>query len=221
LSARIVENKALLSNDNNLIKSFINKIPAAIYTKDKNGIYIQSNTHHKTEIGTDGIIGKSDYELFEKQTAHQLRQNDLEVFNTGMQRYYIETVNNPSNQNEKTLYLTIKKIQKQQQQSLLHGISINVSKVHKNLLNHYLKSTQASDEDIELTNREIQCLSWMSQGKSTKEIALIIGVTAKTVEFHINNAKTKLGCYKASQLGYIVGKFYGAFINKANVEFIM
>ena len=219
-SVRVVENKSLLSNDNSLIATLINKIPVAIYIKDKNGIYIQSNTYHETEIGAN-VLGKSDYELFDKQTAHQLRQNDLEVIKAGIEQYYIETVNNNRSQNEKSLYLTIKKIQKHQQQFLLHGVSINLSKIHKNLLKHYLKSTTVSDEDIELTNREIQCLSWISQGKSTKEVAMILGVTAKTVEFHINNAKAKLGCYKASQLGYIVGKFYGIFMNRTNVEFMI
>lgn len=47
--------------------------------------------------------------------------------------------------------------------------------------------------DIRLTSQEIVCLSWTSRGKTMPEIAIILGNTRRTVEFHLTNARQKLG----------------------------
>lgn len=46
---------------------------------------------------------------------------------------------------------------------------------------------------IELTSREMQVLCWISAGKSDWEIGKILHIAAKTVNFHAQNAKKKLG----------------------------
>lgn len=43
-----------------------------------------------------------------------------------------------------------------------------------------------------LTARELECLTWVSRGKTDQEIASLIAVAPRTVRFHIDNAKTKL-----------------------------
>lgn len=44
-----------------------------------------------------------------------------------------------------------------------------------------------------LTSREAECLAWVAQGKTDTETAAILGISARTVRFHIDNAKKKLG----------------------------
>jgi DNA-binding CsgD family transcriptional regulator len=44
-----------------------------------------------------------------------------------------------------------------------------------------------------LVARELECLNWASCGKTSAEIALILGLAAVTVNYHINNAAKKLG----------------------------
>ena len=44
-----------------------------------------------------------------------------------------------------------------------------------------------------LTDREAECLRWLSVGKSDSEISIILGISPRTVRFHIDNAKVKLG----------------------------
>jgi len=44
-----------------------------------------------------------------------------------------------------------------------------------------------------LSDREIHCLSLVIQGKTSRQIADITGITQRTVNFHIENAKRKLG----------------------------
>lgn len=44
-----------------------------------------------------------------------------------------------------------------------------------------------------LTAREIECLRWVSVGKTDAEIAVILSIKPRTARFHIENAKKKLG----------------------------
>ena len=46
---------------------------------------------------------------------------------------------------------------------------------------------------IDLTDREGECLTWAAAGKSDWEIGQILNISAKTVNYHIENAKRKLG----------------------------
>lgn len=44
-----------------------------------------------------------------------------------------------------------------------------------------------------LTSRESECLRWVASGKTDLEVGKILQISPRTVRFHINNAKTKLG----------------------------
>jgi len=44
-----------------------------------------------------------------------------------------------------------------------------------------------------LSPRESECLRWVIEGKSDCEIGKVLEISPRTVRFHINNAKTKLG----------------------------
>ena len=44
-----------------------------------------------------------------------------------------------------------------------------------------------------LSDREIEILSWLSHGKSTEDIAEIMEIAERTVNYHVANLKTKLG----------------------------
>jgi len=46
---------------------------------------------------------------------------------------------------------------------------------------------------IELNDREVEVLTWSARGKTSTEIAQILGLTKRTIDFHIDNARTKLG----------------------------
>lgn len=44
-----------------------------------------------------------------------------------------------------------------------------------------------------LTPQEVACLEWCKEGKTNWEIGGILGISEKTVEFHLSNVKKKLG----------------------------
>ena len=69
-----------------------------------------------------------------------------------------------------------------------------------------------------LTGREVQCLEWVSKGKTSWETGLILGLTERTVNFHLRNACAKLKVYgrhagvaQALRLGLLNGKPHEAF----------
>ena len=52
---------------------------------------------------------------------------------------------------------------------------------------------------VELNSREVETLTWVARGKTSAEIAQILGLTKRTVDFHLDNARTKLGATTRTQ----------------------
>ena len=46
---------------------------------------------------------------------------------------------------------------------------------------------------VDLNDREVEALTWVARGKTSAEIAQILGLSKRTIDFHIDNARTKLG----------------------------
>jgi DNA-binding response OmpR family regulator len=47
--------------------------------------------------------------------------------------------------------------------------------------------------EVDLTDRETEALTWSARGKTSDEIGQIVGLSRRTVDFHLDNARTKLG----------------------------
>jgi DNA-binding response OmpR family regulator len=52
---------------------------------------------------------------------------------------------------------------------------------------------------VELNDREVETLTWVARGKTSSEIAQILGLTKRTIDFHIGNARTKLDATTRTQ----------------------
>jgi len=46
---------------------------------------------------------------------------------------------------------------------------------------------------VTLSDREIEALTWVARGKTSVQIAETLGLTKRTVDFHLDNARMKLG----------------------------
>ncbi|MTV14031.1 MULTISPECIES: autoinducer binding domain-containing protein [Bradyrhizobium] len=51
----------------------------------------------------------------------------------------------------------------------------------------------------ELTQRERQCLAWTAQGKTAADVAVLVAIAPRTVVFHLENARRKLGATSIAQ----------------------
>jgi DNA-binding NarL/FixJ family response regulator len=59
--------------------------------------------------------------------------------------------------------------------------------------NQLAQHPQQAPVDFALTDREIEALTWVAKGKSSTDIAVLMNVSERTVNFHINNVIRKVG----------------------------
>ncbi|MGV3771674.1 MAG: response regulator transcription factor [Verrucomicrobiales bacterium] len=67
------------------------------------------------------------------------------------------------------------------------------SSLSKNVLKIYLKQTEAAE--FELTSRQRQILQLLAESKNSKEIALVLDVSPKTIEAHRAQIMERLGIH--------------------------
>ncbi len=53
---------------------------------------------------------------------------------------------------------------------------------------------------VSLTERQLQCAEYLLQGKTAREIAEILGLSRRTIEYYIGNIKCKLECKNKVEL---------------------
>jgi DNA-binding NarL/FixJ family response regulator len=59
--------------------------------------------------------------------------------------------------------------------------------------NRLAQRSKQGPVDFLLTEREIEALTWVAKGKSSTDIAVLMNVSERTVNFHVNNVIRKLG----------------------------
>lgn len=69
---------------------------------------------------------------------------------------------------------------------------------HTNIEN--LRDVILKNHSYEVTRREIECLYYLSLGKSSKQIASTLNISSRTVEFHLKNLRNKTGAKNRLQL---------------------
>jgi DNA-binding NarL/FixJ family response regulator len=52
---------------------------------------------------------------------------------------------------------------------------------------------------VQLREREVETLTWAARGKTFEEIGTILSLSRRTVEFHLENARRKLGVATRTQ----------------------
>lgn len=60
-----------------------------------------------------------------------------------------------------------------------------------------------------LSHREIECLQWLAVGKTISEAACILGISERTLRFHVTNARERLGVSTTMQAVVAAALRYG------------
>jgi DNA-binding CsgD family transcriptional regulator len=60
-------------------------------------------------------------------------------------------------------------------------------------------ASAGKSREMNLSARELDCLQWTAAGKTAWEASVILGITERTVRFHLNAAREKLGCANTTQ----------------------
>lgn len=78
------------------------------------------------------------------------------------------------------------------------------SKVSQIILDRYVGKSEgmenSADEDSPLTPREREVVQLLAEGKSSKEVASILGISVKTAETHRINLMRKLDCHSVAEV---------------------
>lgn len=56
-----------------------------------------------------------------------------------------------------------------------------------------------TERDMLVSARELECLRWIAEGKTAWEAGVILGISERTVRFHLNAAREKLDCLTTTQ----------------------
>lgn len=90
---------------------------------------------------------------------------------------------------------------------LLHAVSMQTWHRYQELSGENL----FVEAEVTLTPRELEVLNWCKDGKTRQQIAEILSVSKKTVEFHIRSIMDKLGA--SNQLSAVVIALQRGFIS--------
>ena len=68
------------------------------------------------------------------------------------------------------------------------------------------KKTGYQFGNLYLTEREFECVGYLTRGKTAEEMSIILNISKRTVETHIQNIKRKMNCFNQFRLGYLLGR---------------
>lgn len=79
LTTKIEKSDYLLKQNEALLQNLIRAMPDLVWMKDKKGIFLTCNSRFENFFGKPKkfIVGKTDYDFFEKSIADEYRKNDL------------------------------------------------------------------------------------------------------------------------------------------------
>jgi DNA-binding CsgD family transcriptional regulator len=76
---------------------------------------------------------------------------------------------------------------------------VHLLAAHLHEIGHRLATAEAMSQHVHLTERERECLRWTAEGKTGWEISKVLGISERTVVFHLENAARKFGVFGRRQ----------------------
>ncbi|WP_114784347.1 PAS domain-containing protein [Botryobacter ruber] len=97
----------LLQDDAKKLQSILDNASSLVYIKDLSGAYEQVNRQFETvfKLKSNQVKGKTEYDIFSKDIAKEIYENDREVLDTGATKYLEEVF---MLEDEERTYLTVK-----------------------------------------------------------------------------------------------------------------
>jgi DNA-binding CsgD family transcriptional regulator len=85
---------------------------------------------------------------------------------------------------------------KAQKVAILREFQVLANYFHQHILRIY---GHDADSQMIVSARELDCLKWVAAGKTAWEASVILGISERTVRFHLNAAREKLNCLTTTQ----------------------
>lgn len=197
-------------------QSIIDQLPSSIAWKDVELNYLGANKNLIHSMGLNDpqqLIGVNDQQLLinEPQLTDFFIQQDLSV----LAGKTIEIIHTLDNDKENRTYFLQKSPLKDNNKQIVGVILLCTPFSAANLLSSLKQIDQkyyavqkeqthyVIDENhnpVRLSARELECIFLQIRGKTAKEIAEILGLSKRTIEFYIDNMKSKFGCFNKTEL---------------------
>lgn len=188
------------------------ELPCHVYLKSVKGYFLECNKIQATSFGCHHekeVIGHSDKDFFSQEIAKCLTNNDKSIMHSNMPKIFMEKI---TVHNQPKLFLSYKMPFYNASQKLIgvFGTSINLN--DNTFIPTFSLPLQGSKENkaSSLSHRERECVRYLSHGLTAKQIARVLKLSPRTVEFYIENAKKKLVCHNRIEL---IAKAYILFQN--------
>lgn len=162
---------------------------ALVFTKNLHSEYLGCNQYFAQLLGLRScldVVGKTDFD-FHWATSHAnlYRERDLQVFAGYPLINFIESHPLP---NGKIISVNVNKIPIYDNHGNVKGLTCQ------------FQSLPPSTSDIKLTAIQTECLYYLTQGFTAKEIAKKMFLSNRTIEFYLAILKNKLNCRNKAEL---------------------
>lgn len=196
-------------------------LPIGVVWKNRNFIYQGCNATASEFIGYKDsvhIIEKQDLDIcLKEKEALSFQRDDLQIMESGIPRFNIIEPLHKRNGESQIICTTKIPVYDNDQHQHVSGLVAFFSNISSNfgLLRasneqfknsfQYVKSDKnyylvLDDRNIKLTRKQAECLTYLSMGKTIKQIANMLDCSSRTIEDHINLLKRKLGVYSTAEL---------------------
>lgn len=182
--------------------------PIILWGKNLQGKYLISNNPHTAAHHLDherDLLGLTDLDLWD-QGGKKMMANDEIVLKQERTLFFFENVHHRNGLVDQ--YLCMKKPLLSRSKKVLGTVGIAMQTTSPLLsildqdliLQPYTHTPPLKKNKAPLTKTQLICLSHFIKGLSAKEIGLEMGLSYRTIEHHIEAIKSRLHCYRRSEL---------------------
>jgi DNA-binding CsgD family transcriptional regulator len=195
------------------------KLPFNVYFDRHDHIAVNMNEYSAKACGyesTRDIIGRTWFEFFTKETVVRGICNEIEVMESEKLKILQDTLVRHDDVPYSYINISYPWYSEDDKIIGVFGCSFPQSAVAESLTQLYefgLLSKPNKKCDIsptlceKFTKREIQCIEYIMQGKSTKAIANALHLSARTIEHYISSIKSKMNVRTKVELMVKISKW--------------
>lgn len=180
--------------------------------KDINSVITKCNDAFMDYLGVkskDKILGKTDFDFCWAEYAPTYRQHEIDALSGN---HYSTIIPMKNYKGDLLLFLHTKTSIKDKKGHITGILAQAIEILNPNIYEFISTLNKVSEDkapvysigkknvDIPLTQREEECIFYLLQGKTAKSIGEILSLSRRTVEYYIENIKSKFGCSTKMEL---------------------